>query len=95
MAGRLPGLASLRPLTRQEVAFLVGQSRSTETPGVEALLAEGRAKLIELCCSPQSGLSAAMEQKAGENSAYRMSAWNGYDLTTSGGGQRGAEASGG
>ena len=31
-----------------EVAFLVGQSRSTETPGVEALLAEGRAKLVEL-----------------------------------------------
>ena len=43
-----PGLASLRPLARQEVAFLVGQSRSTDTPGVEALLAEGRVNFVDL-----------------------------------------------
>ena len=88
--GRVPGprLSDLRPLAKQEIAFLVEQSRCIETPGVEALLAEGRIQLIEVCCSPQSGLSAAMIQKAGENSAFRMSAWNGYDLTTSKGAQK-------
>ena len=38
--------------------------------------------LCELCCSPTSVLSATCHQMLGQQSAVRMSDWNGYDMGT-------------
>ena len=47
------------------------------------LINHDRPLLMEACCSPASILSTVMEEKAGPNSAIRISGWNGCMLGTS------------
>ena len=48
----------------------------------DCLLTCKRIRLLEVCCSPASGLTETMQRKAGPDSAFRMSSWNGFDLST-------------
>ena len=49
---------------------------------LDALLAHGGVKLMEVACSPASILSTKVAEKLGEESIRRISAWNGYKLGT-------------
>ena len=47
---------------------------------------------MEVACSPASILSTKIAEKFGKDSICRISAWNGYKLGTSAGGQKAREA---
>ncbi|CAK0885734.1 unnamed protein product [Prorocentrum cordatum] len=61
------------------------------TEDLEALLAHGRVKLLEVACSPASILSAQMAEKCGEDAIRRASSWNGHKLGTPDGSQKASE----
>ncbi|CAK0796441.1 unnamed protein product [Prorocentrum cordatum] len=62
------------------------------TEDLNALLAHGGIKLMEVACSLASILSTKMAEKFGEDAVRRFSAWNGHRLGTPAGNQRAREA---
>ena len=72
--GRRPAAALIATMLLKAAATLDGE-RSLALTRVSR---NGRADLLEVCCTSTSVLSTAVERAGGE--AIRASFWNGYDL---------------
>ena len=74
------------PLPEQKSRQLGQQAESLLSNSFDALVSDGRLKLLEVACSPTSVLSEAMHKiTKDESSARRCSLFNGYDLVTNDG----------
>ncbi|CAK0872026.1 unnamed protein product [Prorocentrum cordatum] len=78
----------LRNLTDSQATWLAGCLDESATPAWTFLTGAARVKLMEVCCSPASGLSQFVTQESGADSAGRISGWNGFDLSTTAGLQK-------
>ena len=85
-SGRLSLQGQWCPLPEQKSRQLGQQAESLLSNSFDALVSDGRLKLLEVACSPNSVLSEAMHKiTKDESSARRCSLFNGYDLGTNDG----------
>ena len=75
----------MRAMTAGQATALAAAAKNNNEGEAEewlGLMAHRRVQLLEICCSPKSILTETMTRKAGENSAERAAARNGFDLAT-------------
>ena len=66
----------------KEMAAMMASLGEANAIEWDSLLTCKRIHLMEVCCSPESILSSTMQKKKGMDSIYRISEWNGFDMST-------------
>ena len=85
-SGRLSLYGEWCPLPEQKSRQLGHEAESLLVNAFDTLVSDGRLKLLEVACSPNSVLSETMHKiTKSESSARRCSLFNGYDLGTNDG----------